>query len=186
MKYFKLIFNNNKRISDREARHLTEMFLAGETTIDQEKTLYRYYAGAKVAGDLDCYREMFVWYEGLGHLAQSEDDTRRRRSRRLALVASISALFLIGVGIIAGLSTNSDYSSPEAVYAGSYIIRNGKKISDIEKILPELRRADRYIDSTLSAFSKPVYVDPEMLIITEALKNIDDPEIKSILLADMN
>ena len=129
---------------------------------------------------------MFGWYAGLVPTSKSSGDNSRRRTRFIAVAASISALFLIGVGLIAGLPKNSESLSPDGIYAGSYIIRNGKKITDIKQILPELRQADRYIDSTLSAFNRPNIVDPEKSIISDALRNIDDPEIKAMLLADIN
>lgn len=185
MKILAFPFKSKSVISDDEARRLTRMFLDGDTTAEQEKMLYEYYSGKKVASDLDCYREMFGWYAGLESEAKTSDDNRRRRTRFIAVAASVSALFLIGVGLIAGLPKGSGSLSPDGIYAGSYIIRNGKKITDIKQILPELRQADRYVDSTLSAFNRPNVVDPEKSIISDALRNIDDPEIKAMLLADI-
>lgn len=186
MKILAFPFKTKSVISDEEARRLTLMFLDGDTTSEQEKMLYEYYSGKKVASDLDCYREMFGWYAELESTSISSDGSRRRRTRFIAIAASISALFLVGVGLIAGLPKNSSSLSADGIYAGSYIIRNGKKITDVKQILPELRQADRYIDSTLSAFNRPNIVDPEKSIISDALSNIDDPEIKAMLLADIN
>ncbi len=179
-------FKSKSVISDDEARRLTQLFLDGDTTADQESKLYDYYSQTRLASDLESYREMFAWYAGLGRESQTAGERRTSRSRVVAVAASITALFLIGVGLTIGLQSKSDEVSPDVLYAGSYIIRNGKKITDINQILPELRQADRYVDSTLSAYSRQVTVDPEMSIISDALRNIDDPEIKAMLLADIN
>ncbi|MDE5553814.1 MAG: hypothetical protein K2J10_01350 [Muribaculaceae bacterium] len=186
MKILAFPFKTKSVISDDEARRMTRLFLDGDTSAEQEKKLYDYFAQRKVASDLECYREMFGWYAGLESASKSTNDNRRHRTRLIAVAASISALLLIGVGLIAGLPKNSGSLSPDGIYAGSYIIRNGKKITDIKQILPELRQADRYIDSTLSAFNRPAVIDPEKSIISDALRNIDDPEIKAMLLADIN
>lgn len=186
MKILAFPFKTQSVISDDEARRFTQMFLDGDTSVKQEKMLYDYFLQRKVASDLECYREMFNWYAGLASASKSTSNSRRSRTRLIAVAASISALLLIGIGLIAGLPKDSDTLSPDRIYAGSYIIRNGKKITDIKQILPELRQADRYIDSTLSTFNRPPIIDPEKSIISDALGNIDDPEIKAMLLADIN
>lgn len=186
MKILVFPFKSKSTISDDEARKLTQLFLDGDTSVEQETKLYDYYAQKSVASDLRCYQEMFGWYAGLGQDSQLSGNKSNHRSRLVAVAATISALILIGAGLLVGLHSRTDEVSPDVMYAGSYIIRNGKKVTDIKQILPELRQADRYIDSTLSAFNRPNIIDPEKSIISEALRNIDDPEIKAMLIADIN
>lgn len=186
MKVLLFPFNSKPIINHDEARRLTQLFLDGDTSVEQEKKLYDYYGQKMVASDLECYRDMFGWYAGLGQDSQSTGKKSRRHTRLVAFAASISALILIGVGLVVGLKSRTNEYSPDVIYAGSYIIRNGKKVTDIKQILPELRQADRYVDSTLSAYNRLNVVDPEMSIISDALRNIDDPEIKAMLIADIN
>lgn len=186
MKLLKFKSNLSPTISDKEARRLTTAFLDGDTTPEQERTLYDYYrGGGRVADDLECYRQMFAWYADLENSAKSEPDRRSGRPR-LAIAAAVTALVLIGVGFTVGKMSDLGESSFDRMYAGSYIIRNGKKITDINEILPELRKADRIVDSTLTASVLNYPDNPDVIIINEAVKNITDPDVREILLADLN
>ena len=93
---------------------------------------------------------------------------------------------LVCAGLFAGFYVTSYETSDNRLYAGSYIIRDGNKITDIDAILPELHKADRYVDSTLCAINCPVPENPEQSIINEAVRHITDPDIKAMLLADLN
>lgn len=185
----KILFFKTKSgsvISDDHARRLTQEFLDGSTTIEQEQTLYRYYAGRHIAADLECYRSMFEWYVQLELRSHRDEESRAKRKRFLVAAAAITVLALVGAGFLFSPAPSSGDLSLERMYAGSYIIRDGKKITDIKQILPELRRADQYVDSTLKAYSPQPDYDPEHLMISDALSNIADPEIKAMLLADIN
>ena len=183
MKILAFPFKTKSVISDEDARRLTQAFLDGDTSPEQESRLYDYYSRKSVASDLLCYREMFAWYAGLGK-DENVAGRRQKRTRFIAVAASVSLLAVIAAVMFA--IPHSDDNSPESLYAGSYIIRNGKKITDIEQILPELRIADHYVDSTLSAFNRPSSADPEIEVINSALRYIDDPEVKAMLMADIN
>ncbi len=184
MKTIKLRFNPRPLISDDVARKLTASFLDGSTTPDEEKTLYAYYGDGKVADDLECYQPMFAWYVKL----EREAAPMRSRSHRPRFVAAAAAavIILVGAGLFAGFYVMSYETSDNRLYAGSYIIRDGNKITDIDAILPELHKADRYVDSTLCAINCPVPENPEQSIINEAVRHITDPDIKTMLLADLN
>ncbi len=173
-------------LSDDNARRLTQEFLDGSTTIEQEQTLYRYYATRHIASDLECYRPMFEWYVQLEKQSRPDEVGRPRRKRFIAAAAAIAVLALVGAGLLFAPTPSSGDLSLERMYAGSYIIRDGKKITDIKQILPELRRADQYVDSTLNAQSPMTDYDFEKALIRDALSNINDPEIKAMLLADIN
>lgn len=181
-----LVFKSKSRqcLSDDEARRLTGLFLDGATTSDEEQKLYRYYAGSKVASDLEPYAGMFSWFDALE--SATETTSGRHKAYRFVAAAAITAFVLIGVGLTLGHNFGSDDFSAERIYAGSYIIRHGKKITDIQSILPELERADRIVDSTLVASYVSSPENPELLVLNEAMKNITDPEVKAMLLADIN
>lgn len=183
-----LVFKSKSRqcLSDDEARRLTGLFLDGATTSDEEQKLYRYYAGSKVASDLEPYAGMFSWFDSLESASETTFVGRRQKTYLFVAAAAITAFVLIGVGLTLGHNFGSDDFSAERIYAGSYIIRHGKKITDIQSILPELERADRIVDSTLVASYVSSPENPELLVLNEAMKNITDPEVKAMLLADIN
>ena len=185
MKIFNFNPNATPLLSDEEARRLTKAFLDGETTPEDERELYKYYSGKQVAPDLECYRQMFAWYDNL-ESSPSGKSANKRNTRFFATAAAIAALFLVGVGLTIGISSDEAEPSYDRIYAGSYIIRHGKKITDIKEILPELQKADRIVDSTLTASIINYPDNPDMVILNEALKNITDPEVKAMLLADIN
>lgn len=183
-----LVFKSKSRhcLSDDEARRLTGLFLEGETTSDEEQKLYRYYARSKVASDLVPYAGMFSWFDALESATETTSVRHRHKVPRFVAAAAITAFVLVGVGLTLGYNFGSDEFSAERIYAGSYIIRQGKKITDIQSILPELERADRIVDSTLVASYVSSPENPELLVLNEAMKNISDPEVKAMLLADIN
>jgi hypothetical protein len=98
---------------------------------------------------------MFKWYAagmpedssipvnrgGGGLRARSPEHLRSARSqgvRWLSIAASL--LLLVGVGL--GLWHYQQQQEEYALYEGSYIIRNGQKITDIKQILPELKATE--------------------------------------------
>lgn len=185
MKFLKFNHNVNRSLSDDEARRLTVAFLDGSTTPEEERELYNYYGGKRVAPDLECYSQMFAWYDNLENSASTKTGSRHN-TRFFAAAAAIAALMLVGVGLTIGISSDNSEPSLDRIYAGSYIIRNGKKITDIKEILPELQKADRIVDSTLTASILNYPDNPDLVILNEALKNIKDPDVKAMLLADLN
>lgn len=184
MKILNFKSNVTPHLTDEEARRLTVAFLDGSTTPEEERELYNYYSGKRLAPDLECYRQMFAWYDNIESHATTKYD--RRSTRFFATAAAIAALLLVGVGLTIGISSDGAEQSVDRMYAGSYIIRNGKKITDIKEILPELQKADRIVDSTLTASVLNYPDNPDVLVLNEAVKNITDPDVRAMLLADLN
>jgi hypothetical protein len=141
--------------TEMDIQTLIERFLEGETSNAEEQTLYRYFESGEVDPALEKYREMFKWYAagmpedssipvnrgGGGLRARSPEHLRSARSqwvRWLSIAASL--LLLVGVGL--GLWHYQQQQEEYALYEGSYIIRNGQKITDIKQILPELKATE--------------------------------------------
>ncbi len=53
---------NISNLSDIEAKRLTSAFMDGNTTLEQESELYRYYSSANIAPELEEFRDMMLWY----------------------------------------------------------------------------------------------------------------------------
>ena len=112
-------------------KQLIERFLYGDTTNVEEQMLYDYFKG-DVARSLKKYQSMFCWYaDGMPERAK-----RRPLWPRLAVAASL-------VAVLAGGTVYYEHQKTAelmATYEGSYIVRNGQKITDLKEIMPELRR----------------------------------------------
>lgn len=182
MKLLNLINRRNGRIriTDDEARRLTGIFLDGATDPDQERRLYGYYAGQCVANDLLCYKAMFAMYASLG----SECAVRHPRRRGyLSAAAAVAVLAVVGTFVIT--RNHGGQNDFERVYAGSYIIRDGKKITDLKKIMPAIHRADSYVDSVMRQVDALYPDDTESVILEKALAGVADPQLKAELLANL-
>ena len=161
-------------LADDDARCLLERFDAGLTSVDEERDLYAYFRRKTLPPDLEPLRGLMAWYEGgcIGEPAQPAPvaEPSHRRKRRFGLLgAAASAALLIGIGITAITLGHEDSDDSFAtLYAGSYVIRDGKKITDPELIRDEILRAEAIAESLASIGSD--YDDPDRLV-AEAVRN---------------
>lgn len=135
-------------IRNKDMELLVEKFLDGATTNAEERLLYDYFAGDGVDSRLEQYRPMFRWYAGgmAGPLPGSEAAApRRARTMRMRILTAVgmAASVLLIVGGVIGYRNHVQTERLYATYGGSYIVRGGKKITDLKAILPELRRIER-------------------------------------------
>lgn len=126
-------------------QQLIELFLDGKTTNAEEQMLYDYFAGDDIEPEFAKYREMFQWYsDGMPEIKGKERTMPIRRI--IALAASVLLLVGIGIGIYRYQQQQQEY----ALYEGSYIIRNGVKITEISKILPELKATEQTVTDMMN------------------------------------
>ena len=69
------------------------------------------------------------------------------KTTRRWLAAAASLLLLIGIGF--GYRSYQKQQSEYAIYEGSYIIRDGKKITDLRQILPILKATEQEVSEIL-------------------------------------
>ena len=132
----------------KHIEQLVEKFLDGSTTNAEERLLYGYFAGSRVDRRLEKYRAMFLWYAG-GMAAPLPEPKAGRTGRtaapwawaKVAVGAAASVLLLAGVAL--GYHRHQQAERLYATYEGSFIVRDGKKITDLESIMPELKRIER-------------------------------------------
>ena len=137
---------NTKRETNAEKkmRQLVARFLKGETSNADEQRLYDYFSRDEVAESLKEYQEMFRWYAGLGGQAEGCKKLSLRRALNYWVISAAASLLLflsVGYAIHDYRKQQEEY----AMYEGSYIIRDGKKITDLRIILPELKEAERKV-----------------------------------------
>lgn len=148
----------------KEITILIERFLAGETSIAEEQTLYAYFARPDIDPELESYRPMFGWYATLGtnEGAQAVITTESKKPERVRILSlrpwqwiSIAAMLalLLGVGFIFR-SPMSALPDDYLCYEGSYMMIDGKKITDLRLVVPEIIRSQEMLDETLAAISE--------------------------------
>ena len=127
------IFDN--KLTDNEARELTARFFDGATTLAEEERLYVYYAMGPVAPILAPYRELMLW---MAEGCQGERPVVRPAKPRYGLprwcgVAAIAALVAFAGG--RAIVQNNALNTTRSVYAGSYLVRDGVRITDLPTVL---------------------------------------------------
>lgn len=125
---------------DKMMEQLVDKFLDGATSNAEERLLYDYFAGRGANGPLARYAPMFGWYAG----GMTAPLPRRRRplAVRLAAGIGIAASVLLAAGAGIHYRNHLETQRLYAVYEGSYIVRGGKKITDLKAIMPELKRIE--------------------------------------------
>lgn len=128
-----------------------DRFMEGETSNDEEKELYRFFATEKdLPQHIAQYREMFAYFEsGLDEslsaqaLTEAEHstakvvqlkpvDTNKPKKRIFMFAASIAASIVLIFGISFGLLKND--TDELYTYEGSYVMQNGKRVTDKETL----------------------------------------------------
>ena len=163
-----------KKIKDIET--LLARFFEGETTNEEERQLYLFFRQEELPGELAKYRQVFKYFEtglaeelGCPHgqeTGSSNDAQARSRVRKFWLVwGSVAASFLLI------LSTSIYLLTMQGPYEGSYIIRNGVRITDLDLIRPELE----------AAIQKSLVMEQEAERLIEQLSVIDDSRESRIM-----
>ncbi len=166
-------------ISHSEARRLTALFMDGGTTLAQERLLYRYYSSADVAPDLMEYRDMLLM---LGEAAP-EEIVPAKKVRRipawLGVAASLAVILTLAIAFVVPTHDSAESTYFAEVYGGSYVVRNGKRITDPAEIERQVKMAeqfaieqDRLIDTYLSAYDDTPNEVIEQTFTSPATRNI--------------
>lgn len=118
-----------------------ERFMEGETTNDEERAIYRYFRTEEVPAHLKEYIPMFAWYEeGMPQKPSAHATKTKHRFHLPVEVWSIgiaaSLALLLGFGALFLWGNDQELPEEWACYEGSYIEVKGKRISNIEEILP--------------------------------------------------
>ena len=174
------------RLSEDKINILIDRFMAGETSNAEEARLMDYFRSQDLPPAHQQLRYMMMFYDNrlTEPKAVAEPTIRRSRFhlRRWQWISSAAAVALI-VTVAVSFMQRQQQPTEYLVYSGSYIIRDGKKMTDIPTILPELKKAERIaleqqdkVDRAVAASIDPTYQD-----ISEVI-NLDDPLVRSVYL----
>ena len=125
--------------------NLLDKYMDGTSTLDEEAILSEYFRGKDIPQEWEDYRQLFQEIEDMRPQAQTIKRRMGWPYKWIAIAASL--LILVGIGF--GVRQYQDLQKQYAIYEGSYIIRGGKKITDIKQILPELEATEREVSEIL-------------------------------------
>lgn len=143
-------------LNDSEARLLLVRFEAGETSLEEEQTLYAYFHRRDLPADMRALRGLMSWYEGgcVGEPFLEEPVSAKKHTNRFRqiLLSAASVALLVALGFAAFTLTGRSAAESSAeefaeLYRGSYVIRNGEKITDPALIRDDIMRARHLTDS---------------------------------------
>lgn len=180
---------------------LIERFFEGNTTLEEEHWLYDYFKQTKdLPEELAAYRETFLGFDAIA-LTETDAATTNIANQEVLLnaielpinpappkyrgwwrlVAGIAAMVAVIVG---GMWAYQSYQrfQLEKVYGGSYMIVDGKRIDNLQEILPEIKR-------TLSLADAIETTSPTLLIDQaeqDLLNNIQDAQERERIRALLN
>lgn len=166
------------KIDNSNIAQWMERFMQARTTVEEERALTAYFRRPDLPADMRPYREMMQWYDSLaadGHAGPSRRQRRRFTLRQMAAAAAV-ALFVATAGVM----TWRFSEQRREMYAGSYVIRNGQRITDLNVVMAECDRAERLMSANT--------VDLEQMFVeAEAAmwQDIEDPEMRDFVKASM-
>jgi len=118
---------------------LIERFFGGQTSNEEERELYVFFSNDNIPEQLLPYRPVFAYFEnGIKEEEKINPTTMRLfRKKRISIWLSVAAsvLILLSIGIY-HFTREKEYNP----YEGSYIIRNGVKITDPKIVNPEVEK----------------------------------------------
>lgn len=125
----------------KHIEYLLERFFDGQTSNAEEQELYSFFAGPDVPEALRSYQPVFSYFEtGIGEefneqIMENEYFSRKSSVKKWLWIAACGVASLLIFLVYFWGNNRPDPFNP---YEGSYIVRNGVRITDINKILPEL------------------------------------------------
>lgn len=129
----------NSKTEARRLRLLVSRFEAGETSVAEEQQLFtRFMDGKKVPTDLEPLRPMMQWYASMS--PQKAALRGSNTAKWLGIAASLTVVATLAVGLL-----RTDMNRNLDSRAGSYIITNGVKNTNIAAILPQLDNAENTV-----------------------------------------
>ena len=129
-------------LTNKNIEEYIHRFMEGETTNAEEQAIYRFFRSGDVPEHLKVYAPMFAWYEeGMPEEKKEMPIETKTKTfwKRIPLGVwsmGIAAMLVIGIGlgILSGL--DNDMDDEWSCYEGSYVMINGKRITDEKKIMP--------------------------------------------------
>ena len=133
----------------KHIEQLLERFFDGQTSNAEEQELYSFFNSSDVPEALKSYQPVFGYFEtGIREElnekeAKDGDPSRKSTLKKWLWIGTCAAASLLLFLIYSFRTERPDPFNP---YEGSYIVRNGVRITDMERILPELEYAIQEVE----------------------------------------
>lgn len=153
------------------AERLIEKFFDGETTLAEEKWLYRLFGRRDLPEQLRRYRPMFAAFGSM-------PADRERKARIVAMFRRAVSATAVVLLLVAGMALYSDYHEDRMlarVYGGSYVIENGRRIDDLSRIRENIENTLDEANRIEERLSRSETVQSAE---QDVLDGIDDPEMR--------
>lgn len=128
----------------KQIEDMLERFFEGQTSNEEERILYHFFARTDLPPHLVAYKELFGYFET--GIAREFPETPELRipvrasvfnKRKLGWALALGAVAASFAFLLVNTLLNRQ-EMPFNPYEGSYIVRNGVVISDLDEIQPEL------------------------------------------------
>ena len=126
---------------------LIERFLDGATSLSEEKELYAFFAGEEVPEHLEPYRELFAWFDGgladeVSKTVAEQPAPRPKFRIRVWATVAVAAAAVAVILLMRPAAPAGEFDP----FEGSYIVRNGVKITDPVVVRPEAEATLQKVD----------------------------------------
>lgn len=155
----------------KEAERLLQRFFDGETTLAEERRLYRLFSRKGLPQELEKYRPVFAAFGSM----QADEG---RRARFMPVVWRAVCGVAAAIVLLFGVLTYLDYREDKALarlYGGSYVIDNGHRIDDLGRIKGDIEAALADAEHIESRIGRQSVVEQVEL---DVLGSIDDPDMR--------
>ena len=129
-------------LTNKNIEEYIHRFMEGETTNAEEQAVYRFFRSGDVPEHLKVYAPMFAWYEeGMPEEKKEMPIETKTKTfwKRIPLGVwsmGIAAMLVVGIGLGLLSGLDKDMDDEWSCYEGSYVMINGKRITDEKKIMP--------------------------------------------------
>lgn len=125
-----------------DIRLLLERFFDGDTTIEEEHTLYAFYdSHTGLPDDMEQYRPLITDLAGMDFEKMEHAARTSVRHKLLVTLSGIAASLLVCITVYSFLQNHREQQQFAATYEGSYVIQDGKRIDDLSLIKTDIEHA---------------------------------------------
>ncbi len=157
-----------------EIRMLMDRFLEADTTLEEERRLYAYFAQAEVDPSLETYRTMMQDYAALMPVEQVHQPAKRVTLQPwfkwASRIAAVLVLAFLGTWGYRAYET----SKLEEIYGGSYMIVNGERVDNLREIKAQIESTLQSAQEIERLAAAALPTDVEQSVLSE----IDDPALR--------
>lgn len=158
-------------------RRLVDRFMDGETTPTEERRLYAAFARADVPADLQKWAPMMAGFEALAvppELAAPAQPQRRAPRRLWRQAVGAAAMLAVAVSVGWGIDRYREQRFV-ATYAGSYVIEDGRKITNLRDLRHDIEQTQRQAQRIESRLQTTAHIERELL------RQVSDPQARRVI-----